>query len=129
MIMLTSTHERILSTQLDRLEGVVAELLERNAELTKLVARRDPLTKVLLDRLEDLMDRQQEMVGTVHHHQVRQFAVPTTMAPVPTETPNLYTSEDEADLQYMKEQGLIEPHELEQALREMNFANDEIRFE
>lgn len=132
--MLTSTHERLLTAQLDRLEGIVAELLERNERLNKLlaVAKAPPagdaeLIKTFMDRQEDLMDRFQEMVGTIHHHQVRQYEAPTfTSSDIPKNTADLYSNEDEDDLRYMEAHGALDPSELAQRLQELNFLNSDI---
>lgn len=90
----------------------------------------------LLERLADVLDRQQEMIGTIHYYQVKANApqeyTPANYVGGPDDlstSPSLYTSEDEGDLRHMAEEGMIEPHELEAALKDMNFLNTEIDFD
>jgi hypothetical protein len=99
--------------------------------------RKDPRDQIIADQraqISDLLDRLQELVGSVHMHQV---AIHTAHNPGVDAGPidrgiaaeSGYMSEDEADLRYQAEIGQIEESALQDALKQFGFENAEIHFD
>ena len=95
---------------------------------------RDAIIEAQREQISDLLDRLQELVGSVHMHQV---AVHKAHNPGVNAGPikhNLasesgYMSEDEADLRYQAEAGMIDNDALKEALQQLGFENAEIHFD
>jgi hypothetical protein len=99
--------------------------------------RKDPRDQIIIDQraqIADLLDRLQELVGSVHMHQV---ALHTAHNPGVDAGPidrgiadkSGYMSEDEADLRYQAEAGMIDEGALQDALKQLGFDNAEIHFD
>jgi sugar phosphate isomerase/epimerase len=99
--------------------------------------RTDPRDQIIADQraqIADLLDRLQELVGSVHMHQVaihaqnhrQQDAGPIDRG-IAGESG--YMSEDEADLRYQAEAGMIDNDALKEALKQLGFENAEITFD
>lgn len=79
----------------------------------------------------DLMDRLQELVGSVHVHQAHIAAQKNQIRPTDfiTGRESTYMSEEEADLRYQHEHGYIDDGALKDALKQLGFENTELVFD
>jgi hypothetical protein len=99
--------------------------------------RTDPRDQIIADQrqqISDLLDRLQELVGSVHMHQVAIHAAHNPNVDAGPIDRGLaaasgYMSEDEADLRYQAEAGMIDEDALKEALKQLGFENTEIHFD
>lgn len=82
---------------------------------------RDAMIEYLMQQNADLLDRLQELIGQIHVHQV------TSREPnVPQEPIRWHENEDEEDLRFAHDAGLIDEQELKDRLQALGFENTEL---
>lgn len=96
----------------------------------------DPRDQIIADQraqIADLLDRLQELVGSVHMHQVALHAgkQPIDAGPIDRgiAAESGYMSEDEADLRWQADHGYLSEENLKEALQQLGFENTEITFD
>jgi len=80
---------------------------------------RDEIIRQQSAQIADLLDRLQELIGQIHHHQIQQ-------AVADAEHARLHVSEEEEDIRFAHAEGLLDEQGLKDALRQLEFANTDI---
>lgn len=99
--------------------------------------RNDPRDQIIVDQrqqIADLLDRLQELVGSVHMHQVAIHAQNTRQIDAGPIDRGLagesgFMSEEEADLRWQADHGELTNDALKEALTQLGFENAEIHFD